>query len=223
MNLSDWDNVYTISEADTNYNWQETKLREIDYAFRHLNKEGFIAEFGTWKNYSINYIAKKTNEKIYGFDSLEGLPEQMYLGNGIFLPKNFDFSNSLPLESNVEFYKGWFADTIPIFIKEEKRPAKFINIDGDLYSSAIDVLYGLNDRIIPGTIIRFDELACWRTINTDQTPYKATWQNNKPLPFFTTWKEHEWKALHDWSKKFNRKFKPIAKSWFLGGVIKVIM
>jgi hypothetical protein len=31
-------------------------------------------EFGVHSGYTINYISKFTNDKVYGFDSFEGLP-----------------------------------------------------------------------------------------------------------------------------------------------------
>lgn len=219
MNLDDWKYAHFISPEMSSNNWRQSKCQEIDYIFDNIPSIGFIAEFGTWKNFSVNYIASKTDKEVYGFDSLIGLPEEMDLGTHI-LPKYFNFDNAEPLADNVKFYKGWFANSIPVFLNDVKCNAAFVNIDGDHYLSAVDVLTGLNSRIVPGTIIRFDELVCWRTVYNDSTPYK--YLDDRPLPYFTKWQEHEWKALQEWCETFNRKVEPICRSWFLGGTIRVI-
>jgi hypothetical protein len=46
---------------------------------------------------------------------------------------------------------------VPAFVVVDPRPAAFIHIDCDLYSSTKAVLSGLSHRIVPGTVIVFDE------------------------------------------------------------------
>ena len=66
--------------------------------------------------------------------------------------------NKIPdIPVNAILYKGLFRDTIPHFLTDHKTPLSFIHIDCDLYSSAKDVLFGLNEKIIPGTVLLFDE------------------------------------------------------------------
>jgi len=57
---------------------------------------------------------------------------------------------------NVVLHKGYFADT-PLWLEQHSGPAAFIHIDSDLYESAKDVFDHLGDRIVPGTVIVFDE------------------------------------------------------------------
>ena len=56
--------------------------------------------------------------------------------------------------------KGWFKDTLP----QIDPAARFamVHIDGDLYESAIDVLFNLLQRklISPGAAIYFDDWDC---------------------------------------------------------------
>jgi hypothetical protein len=59
--------VHALSFKDREDLWK--------YAFSKKNMVGTIAEFGVWKGESINYLAKLTNETIFGFDSFEGLQE----------------------------------------------------------------------------------------------------------------------------------------------------
>ena len=68
------------------------------------------------------------------------------------------------VNQNVTLIKGFFDKTINEWksslnkeqLKKNKKFISYLHIDGDLYSSAIDVLFGLDEFIKPGTIIRFD-------------------------------------------------------------------
>jgi hypothetical protein len=57
----------------------------------------------------------------------------------------------------VVLHKGWFSDTIPAWHVQHTGPIAFIHIDCDLYSSTVDILTGLADRLQAGTVILFDE------------------------------------------------------------------
>jgi hypothetical protein len=59
---------------------------------------------------------------------------------------------------NVDLIVGWFDQQLPHFLLEHPRePVSFLHIDCDLYSSTKTVFSLLADRIVPGTIIVFDE------------------------------------------------------------------
>ena len=71
-------------------------------------------EFGVANGNTINYISKFTNDKVYGFDSFEGLPEKWRDG---FDKGAFNRNGVLPqVNSNVELIKGWFNETLVNFI-----------------------------------------------------------------------------------------------------------
>ena len=61
------------------------------------------------------------------------------------------------MPNNVVLHQGFFADTLPGWLEENPGPAAFIHIDSDLYEPARCVFEYLEDRIVPGTIIVFDE------------------------------------------------------------------
>lgn len=127
----------------------------LRFALSLVSVEGFIAEFGVHTGGSINLIADRVPGPVYGFDSFEGLPEDWHLSFG---RGQFDMGGRLPdVRSNVQLMKGWFSDTLPEFTKLVSKPAAFLHIDCDLYSSTKTVLECLSDRIIPGTILVFDE------------------------------------------------------------------
>ena len=59
---------------------------------------------------------------------------------------------------NVELIKGWFDVTLPKFLEEHNEESiKLLHVDCDLYSSTKTVFGNLKDRIVPGTVIVFDE------------------------------------------------------------------
>jgi hypothetical protein len=61
-------------------------------------------EFGVASGNTINYISKFTDEKVYGFDSFEGLPEKWRDG---FNKGSFNMNGKPPkVNDNVELIKG---------------------------------------------------------------------------------------------------------------------
>jgi hypothetical protein len=128
------------------------------HALKLIQVKGFYAEFGVWKGESLSFLADRIEEVIYGFDSFEGLPEDWYPSHAKGM---FDLGGMPPdltvRRSNVKLVKGWFDDTLPVFAHEVPGPAAFLHIDSDLYSSAKTVFDTLGDRIVPGTVIVFDE------------------------------------------------------------------
>jgi hypothetical protein len=115
--------------------------------------EGLVLEFGVATGSTINEIADHC-DKVYGFDSFDGLPED-------WRPefKKGYFKCDLPeISDNVELIVGMIQDTIDDFLIKHPEPVSFIHIDVDLYSSTACVLQKLKDRICSGTIIAFDEL-----------------------------------------------------------------
>ena len=141
----------------------------LRYAASQTILNGLILEFGVYKGISITILADVLKDKtLYGFDSFEGLPETWRPGfeKGVFA------LNSLPLvPSNVSLVKGLFEETLPQFLKEHQGPVAFLHVDCDLYSSARCVLSALADRIVPGTIILFDEF--YNYVGWEHGEYKA--------------------------------------------------
>ena len=125
-----------------------------------------------------------------GFDSFEGLPEPWKFNDEEVYEKG-DMKFDPPFQRpNVTYVKGWFADTIPVWKETYKADIAFLHIDSDLYSSCKTVLTELNDQIVPGTIILFDELLNY--------PY---------------WKDGEWKALQEWIEEYDRELVSIGKHY----------
>jgi predicted O-methyltransferase YrrM len=133
-----------------------TKKKLIAKAFMRadISGERLICEFGVFAGNSINHIAKMTDQRVFGFDSFEGLPERWMdnLNQGAFaVPK-------LPkVRKNVTLVKGWFNETLPAFLRQHTSLIGFLHIDSDLYSSAKTIFELLEPRLKPGAVIVFDE------------------------------------------------------------------
>jgi hypothetical protein len=133
----------------------------LDRALRVVRPlPGIALEFGVYRGRSLRHAARRQRaRKFYGFDSFEGLPPD---GRPDW---QIDFATTaLPkVPANCRLIAGWFADTIPAFLREDDSDIAFVGIDCDVYSSAREVLFGLGDRLRPGTILYFDELINYDT------------------------------------------------------------
>lgn len=119
-------------------------------------KDTLWLEFGVFSGETINFISNFTDDKVYGFDSFEGLPEKWRDG---YEKGAFDRKGLLPkVNDNVELIKGWFNDTLPTFLKDKNKKISFIHIDCDLYSSAKTVLDCTKEYFDEECTIVFDEI-----------------------------------------------------------------
>jgi len=158
--LDSWD--YIKSERSSTARRFSCGRKTLEFALEHAELQGLVLEFGVLHGSSINYLAARCDQEIHGFDSFEGLPEAWGLNQagaystGGVRPKVAD---------NVRLHAGWFEDSLPEFTRSHPGPVRFMNVDCDLYSSTRTVLDHLADRIVPGTVIAFDEYLCtarWR-------------------------------------------------------------
>lgn len=119
---------------------------------------GLNLEFGVFDGISSHLLAPSV-DKLYGFDSFEGFPKNDP-GRLDFPTCAFDRGGILPeVPENVTLIKGWFNETLPKFLEEHpSEEIRFLHIDCDLYQSTKCVFDLLVDRIVPGTVILFDEL-----------------------------------------------------------------
>jgi len=158
----------------------------LEFALDAVSIDGSYLEFGVFSGATISFIANKVdnNQMIHGFDSFEGLPEDW----GAAKKGTFNTDGTLPeVPDNVILHKGWFNQTLPEFLSQNNEVVAFLHADADLYSSTKTILDQLNDRIIKGTVIVFDEFFNY--------PY---------------WREHEYKAFIEFIEMTNRTFEYIA-------------
>ncbi len=130
----------------------------LKFAAGSITRIGPILEFGVFRGASINFLASIFPAlKMFGFDSFEGLPEA-WSGTPA-MQGAFSLQGQPPsVRDNVELVEGWFSKTLPSFLDDHKFPEiSLLHVDCDLYSSTQTIFANLYERIVPGTIIVFDE------------------------------------------------------------------
>lgn len=160
----------------------ESNLDLMSASVLQACRSGLFLEFGVATGATVTHLAGLVDTPIYGFDSFEGLPEDWRTGFG-----QGSFSGCIPsVPSNVKLVRGWFSETLPIFLSQHKEKVSFIHIDCDLYSSTKCVFDLLRDRICKGTVIQFDEY--WN---------------------YPGWKKHEYLAFEELKVSRSLSCKPI--------------
>ena len=155
----------------------------LTFAVAEARQPGHFLEFGVFTGGTIRYIAKlKRDTIIHGFDSFEGLPESWA---GFNLAREaFNLRGRLPrVPNNVVLHRGWFRDTLPGWCDQNPGPISFAHVDCDVYSSTVEILESLRERLQVGTVILFDEYF------------------NYP-----NWERHEFKAWQDFVSKSGIKY-----------------
>jgi hypothetical protein len=134
----------------------EDRYALLRFALATAPTDGLVLEFGVEKGASITMLARSTPRTVHGFDSFEGLPEAWAgtkEGRGAF-----DLKGRLPkVPANVELHVGWFDATLPPFLAGEPAMVAMLHVDCDIYQSTKVLFDGLEGRIVPGTVIVFDE------------------------------------------------------------------
>jgi O-methyltransferase len=148
------------------------------------NSPVLYLEFGVFDGYSIRYFMTRLphpDSRFVGFDTFTGLPESW----GGLDAGTFDLGKRTPAidDSRVSFQVGLFQDSLPRFLKTQRKQNRqvVIHCDADLYSSTLFVLSQLSS-LIDGAIVIFDEF--------------------NALP-------HEFRALQDFSRAYRKSYRLI--------------
>jgi hypothetical protein len=117
---------------------------------------GLTLECGVYFGRSLRLIAARTDASVHGFDSFEGLPEAWSANEPAGA---YSTAGRLPsgLPANVALHRGWFEDTLPRFFASTPGDIRLLHIDCDLYSSTRTVLQCADDRLVPGSVLLFDD------------------------------------------------------------------
>jgi len=132
------------------------RLDLLTFALSRAPAAGLVMEFGVEKGASLRHLAALTPRTVHGFDSFEGLPGDW---SGTKEAKGaFDLKGRLPkVPGNARLHVGWFDATLAAFLPTDPAPCALIHVDCDIYSSTVTIFTMLRERIIPGTVIVFDE------------------------------------------------------------------
>ncbi|MGZ4600677.1 MAG: class I SAM-dependent methyltransferase [Oryzihumus sp.] len=130
------------------------KAATLGHAMAHAPAEGLVLEFGVWTGSTLRAIVESLpGHEVFGFDSFQGLPEDWRTG----FPAGMFGVDGLPQVPGAELVVGWFDQTLPGFLAGHPGPVAFLHVDCDLYSSTTTVLDAVGPRLVPGSVIVFDE------------------------------------------------------------------
>lgn len=155
-NFSSSELIQRIKDRQNNFLYRNPYLTYLYHLGNMITfaKPGLMLEFGVYKGHSTKVLAKNTKNKIYGFDSFNGLPEDW---QGKFEKGSLACDIPTDLPDNVELVIGYFEDTLEEFLKTHTDPITFVHIDCDLYSSTKYILDTCHDRFADQCIICFDD------------------------------------------------------------------
>jgi hypothetical protein len=118
----------------------------------------------------------KEPRKVFSFDTFEGMPpasdldthqgqhaEQTGWGTGTCaapLESLLEIARKLQVENMIQPVKGLFAETLPVH-GQTIGPIALLHVDGDWYSSTMDVLGNLYDQVVPRGYIQIDDYGYW--------------------------------------------------------------
>lgn len=168
---------------------------------------GHVMEFGVYRGRSIATLAAALPDRaIHGFDTFTGLPLAWRRGPGdLYAAGHFGVEAPPDVPHNVTLWPGEFGSSLPGWLAMHPGPAALIHIDCDLYESTHTVLSLLDGRIVPGTVMVFDELCDW----TDSGVYPA-------------WRDGEWRALGEWLERSGRGFRILARGPKFSAAVQIL-
>ena len=158
--------MVTAKEPETLKEWVKrllgnapiySSLQELwEVAIDSAPLQGLYCEFGVGDGKSYSTLAGIRPEiTFYGFD---GSTAYLLMGGGRNGPGvDSPAWGSFHSPANVELCPGLFQDMLPGFLRATPFKAAFLHFDCDLYESAAFVLQAMRPRIVPGTILLFDE------------------------------------------------------------------
>ena len=192
------DSYHYTRNAVANARYFCTSKQVFEYAITNTPDKGLFLEFGVYHGTSINIIARLTPGDVHGFDTFQGLPKDWVVEHGgrkdVEPAGSYSTHGYLPeAPENVHYHVGTFDNTLPEFCKTHTGPVSFINIDCDLYESTKSIFRHIGGQIYPGTVIVFDEYFC--------------------LP---GWREHEYKAFHEYLADSGLNYEYLAFNIFTG-------
>ncbi|KAK9809397.1 hypothetical protein WJX73_001751 [Symbiochloris irregularis] len=199
-----FEDFLTDLESSLEHNSLPSRALDVIFGlfdFVHPACNGDWMEFGVGGGASLNKAADYRASHcpaecppVFGFDTFTGSPEHWVVdGHTIFHKGSFSMDGKLPeVAPNALLIKGLFADSIPPLLSQQRAwvqqysegwskwgpqsdaPLAYLHIDCELYSSARDVLTLMNHKIVPGTIILFDELINYALYKDNEM--KALWE-----------------------------------------------
>ena len=137
--------------------WRSRQHRAAALSFAaKLAQPGVWVEAGVADGWSARYLLSLADAsvRLHAFDSFDGIPEA-WNGHeaGTFAQQ------SIPVftDPRITVHVGAFKDTMPAFARALREPIALLSVDCDVYASARTVLDTLGPRLVPGSVVVFDE------------------------------------------------------------------
>jgi len=138
---------------------------------------GDLLEAGVWRGGAAIYMRAilrahgVADRTVWVADSFAGLPVPISDTDGADLSGvdvlkvsleqvRANFARFDLLDERVRFLEGWFRDTLPHAPVERLA---VLRLDGDLYSSTMDTLENLYDKVSPGGYVIVDDYHSWKS------------------------------------------------------------
>ena len=152
---------------------KEQYIKAVQLAKEQWPDGGTILEFGVARGTTYIHVAQQIldgwNCRLIGFDSWQGLPvEESEIFHypthtaGRFKCDRFTvekriFSHIGEPDERLELIDGWYCDSLTKELQKQIENLIFVNIDVDLYVSAMQVLNFITPLLRKDTIVYFDE------------------------------------------------------------------
>jgi len=175
--------------------YETARFVNLTFSYLKYNKiYGDYAEFGVFKGdttMEVTKAAKKTNLEMdfYLFDSFEGLPEIKKSDlSGPFFSGEFKYSKDQFLKrmkrnkvsiSKLKIIEGYYSDSLKKF-KYENVKFSFVFIDCDLKESTAEALSFIQDKLVQGAIIAFDDFYCFGGPERGERGAISEWLERNP-------------------------------------------
>jgi hypothetical protein len=196
------------------------RYSHLTHALQKVKLSGHVMEFGVYQGLTLKIISDHfSNQTVWGFDSFEGLPETWFKKSDVAarraqLPPGKFSLDKQELQAvvnqfakrKVKLVPGWFNQTVVPWMDHNLGAVSFLHIDCDLYSSTLDILTLLNDRIVPGTVIVFDEMYPWHDVES-----------------YDLWAQGEFRALGEWIQNHQRSFRMLYRNQHQQCSIEVVI
>ena len=190
---------FPVDEKQNKYRVRKFGVRKI--AMQHAKNDGLVLEFGSYRGSSSKHLALYTDKTVYGFDSFEGLPNDWNLDTGkkVLKAGHFTLEGNIPKpkRKNIKFIKGWFDETLPPFLEKHKENISVLHVDCDIYESTKIVLDLIKDRLVPGTVIIWDEII-GNMINEPNRPKYENYPEGEMKCWYELCQEKGWELNKDY-------------------------
>ena len=187
--------------------YETTRFVNLTFPYLKYNKiYGDYAEFGVFKGdttIEVTKAARKTNSEMdfYLFDSFEGLPEITKSDlSGPFYAGEFMYSldqflkrmkrNKVNIDK-LKIVKGYYSNSLKDF-KYENVKFSYVFIDCDLKESTSEALTFIQDKLVQGAILAFDDFYCFGGPELGERGAISEWLELNPHFELTSYNNFHW-------------------------------